>query len=87
MSLSYRNQFIDLPCKSMNWFVYDKDHHHERVKIKVFWIKGYGNIISVHDATKNVLLRESNSTLNMFLRLGLASFIILMKEVTITSVL
>ena len=31
-SLSYRNQSINLQIKSMNWFLYDRDHRHERVK-------------------------------------------------------
>ena len=31
-SLSYRNQFFDVLCKSMDWFLYDKDFYHERVK-------------------------------------------------------
>ena len=32
-SLSYRNQFIDLLlCKSVGWFLYDRDLRHERVK-------------------------------------------------------
>ena len=31
MSLSYRNQFIDLLCKWMHWFLYDMDLRHERV--------------------------------------------------------
>ena len=31
-SLSYRNQSIDLLCKSMDWFLYNRDLHHERVK-------------------------------------------------------
>ena len=31
-SLSYRNQFTDLLCKSMDWFLYDRDLHRERVK-------------------------------------------------------
>ena len=31
-SLSYRNQSIDLHSKSMDWFRYDKDLRHERVK-------------------------------------------------------
>ena len=34
--LSYRNQSIDLPSKSMDWFLYDNSFHHERVKTKVF---------------------------------------------------
>ena len=32
MSLSYRNQTIDLLCKSMDWFLYDRDLRHESVK-------------------------------------------------------
>ena len=35
--LSYRNQFIDLLCKSMDWmdwFLYDNGHRHERVNAK-----------------------------------------------------
>ena len=31
-SLSYRNQFIDLLCKSMDWFLHDRNLRHERVK-------------------------------------------------------
>ena len=31
-SLSYRNQFINLLCKSMDWFLYDRDLRHKRVK-------------------------------------------------------
>ena len=30
--LSYRNQSIDLPNKSMDWFIYDNGLRHERVK-------------------------------------------------------
>ena len=30
--LSYRNQSIDLFCKSMDWFLYDNGLRHERVK-------------------------------------------------------
>ena len=32
--LSYRNQSIDLHSKSMDWFLYDKDLRHERIKCK-----------------------------------------------------
>ena len=39
-SVSYRNQFIDLQRKSMDWFLYDWDHRQERVKrltkLKIF---------------------------------------------------
>ena len=31
--LSYRNQSIDLLCKSMDWFLYDNGLRHERVKV------------------------------------------------------
>ena len=31
-SLSYRNESIDFLSKSMNWFLYDRDLRHERVK-------------------------------------------------------
>ena len=34
VSLSYRNQSIDLRSKSMDWFLYDRDLRHERVKAK-----------------------------------------------------
>ena len=30
--LSYRNQSIDLQKKSMDWFLYDNDLRHEKVK-------------------------------------------------------
>ena len=29
-SVSYRNQSIDLFSKYMDWFLYDRDHRHER---------------------------------------------------------
>ena len=32
MSISYRNQSIDLLCKSLDWFQYDRYLRHERVK-------------------------------------------------------
>ena len=34
-SLLYRNQFIDLLLKSMDWFLYDSGLRHERVKQKL----------------------------------------------------
>ena len=33
MPLSYRNQSIDLLCKSMDWFLYDNGLRHERVNV------------------------------------------------------
>ena len=32
-SLSYRNQSIDLPCKSMDWFLYDRDYVMKELKL------------------------------------------------------
>ena len=32
--LLYRNQSINLLCKSMDWFLYDRDLHHEKVKFR-----------------------------------------------------
>ena len=31
-TLSYRNQSIDLKCKSIDWFLYDRNLRHKRVK-------------------------------------------------------
>ena len=31
-SLSYRNQSIDLQSKAVDWFLYDRDLRHERVR-------------------------------------------------------
>ena len=31
-SLSYRNQFIELQSKSMDWFLYDSNLRHEKVR-------------------------------------------------------
>ena len=35
VSLSYRNQSIDLVQKSIKWLLYDNDHCHERVNTKL----------------------------------------------------
>ena len=36
-SLSYKKQSTDLPCKSNDWSLYDKDLRHESVKMKTLW--------------------------------------------------
>ena len=36
-SLSYRPQFIDLLCKSIDWVLYDRDLRHENVKLKTLY--------------------------------------------------
>ena len=33
MTLAYRNQSIDLQCKLMDWFLYDRDIHHHWIKL------------------------------------------------------
>ena len=52
-SLSYRNQYIYLLCKPMDWFLYDRDLRHEKVKalIGIRFVR-----TETHDfrATKNV---------------------------------
>ena len=34
-SLSFRNHYSDLLCKSMKWFLYDRNLRHERVSINI----------------------------------------------------
>ena len=38
-SLSYRNQSADLLCKSMDWFLYDRDLRHQRVNTNLSYTK------------------------------------------------
>ena len=40
-SLSYRNQSNDLLCKSMHWFLYDRDLRHKKLngKLVFFWCR------------------------------------------------
>ena len=38
MSLSNRNQSTDLLCKSMDWFLYDRNLRHERVNYRWAYI-------------------------------------------------
>ena len=47
----HRNQSIDLFCKSMGWFLYDRDLRHERVNIKdksSFDEKSKENMIAIY---------------------------------------
>ena len=46
-SLSYRNQSINLLWKSMDWFLYDKDLRHERVK-KINWSPLWLTYVKAH---------------------------------------
>ena len=47
LSLSYRNQSIDLFCKSVDWFLYERKLHHERVNRVLIAPQSYRNIIGV----------------------------------------
>ena len=57
------------------------------LKIKAFWYKVYDVIISVHDFTKGILLRDSNHIGNavMWPKFGNTSFT--MREVIVTLIL
>ena len=67
-SLPYRNQFIDLQCKSMGWFLYDRNIRHERVKLlplgKCFLVS-FKNILP----TFVLALRQYGRLNHMILRL------------------
>ena len=47
--LSYRNQSIDLLCKSMDWFLYDNDPHHERVKDALGYFENNPSIVNIKE--------------------------------------
>ena len=42
--LSYRNQSIDLPSKSMDWFLYDNELRHENVNVIKYYCTFYSFI-------------------------------------------
>ena len=62
-SVSYRNQSIDLLCKSMDWFLYHRDFLHERVnafeKIFAHWVHWY-LLILIHFRPMNPLYTSWN---------------------------
>ena len=61
MSLSYRNQSIDLQSKSVDWFLYDRDLRHERVKAKVF-----SRLICIkRELDVIVIFLQSNATVSL----------------------
>ena len=57
------------------------------LKIKVFWIKGYDVIISVHDVTNKILSRDSNYIKDVFMWPKFGNSSISSREVIITSTL
>ena len=64
-SLSYRNKSIDLLCKSMDWFLYDRDLRHERVNdlVIIFTEKLHHRYYFYREAPSEML----DSVLNTFL--------------------
>ena len=70
--LSYRNQSINLLCKSMDWFLYDDGLRHERVNIlhrkKLQHLHFYNESSPKQSKIKTNLFRLLMSTLqNIFL--------------------
>ena len=57
------------------------------LKLKVFWNKGYGVMVSVHDVTNKISSRDSNYILDVVTWLKFNSSSIPMREVIITSIL
>ena len=54
------------------------------LKLKVFWNEGYDVKISVSDVTNKVLLRDSNSIVDVIMRPQFGNSSISIKEVIIT---
>ena len=57
------------------------------LKIKVFWKKGYDVKISIHDVANNILLRDSNYTVDLIMWTNFGNSSISMGKVIITSIL
>ena len=71
-SLSYRNQSIDLLCKSMNWFFYDRDLRHENFKGRWLSSKQYQKLDIRVISIRNLLYtKKSGLFLNFCLRSNL----------------
>ena len=57
------------------------------LKTKIFWDKGYDVIMSVYDATNNILSFDSNYVGNVVMWPKFSNSSISMREVIITSIL
>ena len=73
--LSYRNQSIDLYCKSMDWFLYDNGLRHERVKLlltlRLFFKSFHLRHVITHNSTKFIIFLKfilQILSLNIFLK-------------------
>ena len=58
MSTSYRNESFDLLSKTMDWFLYDRDFHHEWVKGRI-WIFSFAfvfvyDLLLLHVTSKSI---------------------------------
>ena len=56
------------------------------LRIKVFWKKSYGVIISVHDVTNKILSCDSNYSVDMVMWSRFGNSRISVREVIITSI-
>ena len=57
------------------------------LKIKLFWNKGYGVIVFVHDVTNKGLSRDANCIVDVIMWPNFGNSSIYMREVIITSIL
>ena len=57
-SLLYRSQSIDFSCKSMDWFLYDRDLRHERVSARLCYL--FSKAISTIAFYQAHALRQQN---------------------------
>ena len=46
--MAYRNQSTDLQGKSMDWFLYDRDFHHKRVRVEHIYLEHYASALVSH---------------------------------------
>ena len=57
------------------------------LKVKIFWDKGYAILISIHDVTNNLLLRDSNYIADVVMWPKFDNSTLSMKEVIVNSIL
>ena len=62
--ISYRNQSIDLLCKSMNWFLYDIGRHCKRVKLPLTALGCYDTNFRLLNYLNNKLISHELKILN-----------------------
>ena len=58
---SYRHQSIDLHCKSMDWFLYDRDLCHEGVKERLEW--NITSLVQYYENCKTKCMNDDNQLL------------------------